>query len=96
MTLVDGNRLFLFSIFVFRYCQDYARQNGLVVGQWDAHICMEEPSDRTNAGRALRRTAKRYKFDLILKSFKEASQKVNREGEKADFQSIIAPEIQVE
>jgi len=76
-----------------RYCQDYARQNGLVVGQWDAHICMEEPFDRTNAGRA---TVKRDKFDLILKSFKEASQEVNREGEKVDFQSIIAPEIQVE
>ena len=45
------------------------------------------------AGRA---TVKRDKFDLILKSFKEASQEVNREGEKVDFQSIIAPEIQVE
>ena len=75
-----------------RYCQDFARQNGHVVKQWDAHICMEEPFDRTNAGRA---TAKRDKFDLILKSFKEASQEVSREGEKADFQSIIAPEIQV-
>ena len=38
---------------------------------------------------------KRDKFDLILKSFKEASQEVYREGEKADFQSIIATEIQV-
>ena len=33
-----------------------------------------------------RATVKRDKFDLILKSFKEASQEVNREGEKADFQ----------
>ena len=39
---------------------------------------------------------KRDKLHLILKSLKEASQEVNREGEKADFQSIIAPEIQVD
>ena len=45
--------------------------------QWEAYICMEEPFDRTNAGRAIIR---REKFDLILNAFKSAAKKIRKGG----------------
>ena len=47
-------------------CQEYAKKNKTSPGQWTAYILMEEPFDRSNAGRAV---VKREKFDAILKSF---------------------------
>jgi len=44
--------------------------------QWEAYICMEEPFDRTNAGRAIIR---RERFDEILSAFK-AADKIMRKG----------------
>jgi hypothetical protein len=38
---------------------------------------MEEPFDRTNAGRAIIR---REKFDLILNAFKSAAKKIRKGG----------------
>ena len=53
--------------------------------QWDAHICMEEPFDRTNAGRAV---VKRPQFEMILKSFRQADNDVNKNG-AADLQTVV-------
>ena len=47
-------------------CQEYAKKNKTSPGQWTAYILMEEPFDRSNAGRAV---VKREKFDAILKTF---------------------------
>ena len=47
-------------------CQSLAKENKNSPGQWDAYVCIEEPFDRTNAGRAI---CKRDKFDLILDAF---------------------------
>ena len=66
----------------FRSCahhffQRYAKENKLSPGQWSAYILLEEPFDRTNAGRAL---CKRDKFDLILKAFSEAQNTLKNGG----------------
>ena len=45
---------------------------------------MEEPFDRTNAGRAV---VKRPQFDMILKAFRQADADINTKG--ADFQTVI-------
>ena len=57
-----------YSVFS-RFCQEHARSVDNSPKQWDAHICMEEPFDRTNAGRAV---VKRPQFEMILKSFRQA------------------------
>ena len=50
-------------------CQTYAKEKKLSPGQWNTYILMEEPFDRSNAGRAV---VRRDKFDIILKAFSEA------------------------
>ena len=50
-------------------CQAYAKANKVSPGQWNTYILMEEPFDRSNAGRAV---VRREKFDIILKAFAEA------------------------
>ena len=52
-----------------RTCQTYAKENKVSPGQWNTYILMEEPFDRSNAGRAV---VRRDKFDIILKAFTEA------------------------
>jgi len=52
-------------------CQNYAKEKKISPGQWKAYVLMEEPFDRSNAGRAV---CKREKFDLILKSFEAAAE----------------------
>jgi len=74
-----------------RYCQDYARANDLSPKQWEAYICMEEPFDRTNAGRAV---VKRPQFDIILEALKKADQDINQS--KADFQAVIAETVTID
>jgi hypothetical protein len=44
-------------------CHRYAKDHNLVPGQWSAYACMEEPFNRSNAGRAV---IKRPQFDKIL------------------------------
>ena len=56
------------------------------VKQWDAHICMEEPFDRTNAGRAV---VKRPQFEMILKALRQADKDVNKNG-AADLQTVVS------
>lgn len=58
-------------------CQTYARVNKLIPGQWDAYICMEEPFERTNAGRAV---VRRERFDIILAELKTAHKKIKKDG----------------
>lgn len=59
-----------------RDCEQFAKQVGTGIGQWNAHVCMEEPFDRTNAGRA---TCKRDRFEIILDAFRNSFQQL-REG----------------
>jgi len=67
-------------------CYDFAKANRLSPKQWEAYICMEEPFDRTNAGRAV---IKRPEFDGILQAFKTAAAQLS--GAAVDFQTIIQP-----
>ena len=50
-------------------CRAYAKETKNSPGQWSAYILIEEPFDRTNAGRAI---VKRDKFDKILNAFADA------------------------
>merc|ERR1712141_79773 len=63
-----GKRLFLTD------CENYAKEKRISPGQWKAYVLMEEPFDRSNAGRAI---CKRDKFDLILKAFDAANEAVD-------------------
>ena len=56
-------------------CHSYAKENKTSPGQWSAYILMEEPFDRSNAGRAV---VRRDKFDLILKEFNEAHKSLKK------------------
>merc|ERR1712223_378888 len=56
-------------------CQEYAKKNKTSPGQWTAYILMEEPFDRSNAGRAV---VRRDKFDVILKEFNEAHKSLKK------------------
>ena len=69
-----------------RSCYDYAKSNSLSPKQWEAYMCMEEPFDRTNAGRAV---IKRPEFDTILKAFKAAHELIQGNG---DFERLIREE----
>ena len=62
-----------------RDCQDYARSIHFSPGQWDANVLVEEPYDRSNAGRA---TCRRDAFDDIVGAFQSANQIFKRK--KAD------------
>jgi len=61
-------------------CLEYAKKNKIGPGQWSAYILMEEPFDRSNAGRAI---CRRDKFDLILKAFDKGHEAV-KNGTKLD------------
>ena len=61
-------------------CLEYAKKNKIGPGQWSAYILMEEPFDRSNAGRAI---CRRDKFDLILKAFDHGHEAV-KNGTKLD------------
>ena len=50
-------------------CYNLSKQQRTNPGQWNAYICMEEPFDRSNSGRAI---IKRPQFDKILSSFQRA------------------------
>lgn len=70
-----------------RSCQEYARsiQNG--PGQWDANVLVEEPYDRSNAGRA---TCRRDAFDDIVNAFQGANQLLKRKkADKVRLQEIL-------
>ena len=56
-------------------CHSYAKENKTSPGQWSAYILMEEPFDRSNAGRAV---VRRDKFDVILKEFNEAHKSLKK------------------
>ena len=56
-------------------CQAYAKENKNSPGQWNAYILVEEPFDRSNAGRAV---CRREKFDAILKAFAEAHKSLKK------------------
>ena len=56
-------------------CHSYAKENKASPGQWSAYILMEEPFDRSNAGRAV---VRRDKFDVILKELNEAHKSLKR------------------
>ena len=56
-------------------CHSFAKDNKASPGQWSAYILMEEPFDRSNAGRAV---VRRDKFDAILKEFNEAHKNLRK------------------
>ena len=56
-------------------CQEKAKQRRANPGQWNAYICMEEPFDRSNAGRAI---IKRPQFDKIITAFDSAQRLMER------------------
>jgi len=60
------------SVLSVEDCERFARLNKLPVGQWKAHLLMEEPFDRTNAGRAV---ISREKWIDVDNTFKVKNQK---------------------
>ena len=58
------------TVLSIEQCHRRAQQNKCNPGQWNAYICMEEPFNFTNAGRAI---IKRPQFDKILNAFERAA-----------------------
>eukprot|EP00095_Tigriopus_kingsejongensis_P001213 maker-scaffold959_size76551-snap-gene-0.17 protein:Tk01213 transcript:maker-scaffold959_size76551-snap-gene-0.17-mRNA-1 annotation:"poly rna polymerase gld-2 homolog a-like" len=68
-------------------CQQFAHRNGTPKGQWNAYICVEEPYDRTNAGRAI---CRRESFDEILEALAQTWEQIKQKGEKVLLESILS------
>jgi hypothetical protein len=60
-----------------RRCEAFARAHSMPAGQWNAHICVEEPFDRSNAARAV---CKREAFDDILREVRNAREDLRDRG----------------
>ena len=56
-------------------CHRRAQETRTSPGQWNAYICVEEPFELTNAGRAI---IKRPQFDKILNAFRQAKKKLRQ------------------
>ena len=58
-------------------CHAHSKEKKTSPGQWSAYILMEEPFDRSNAGRAV---VRRDKFDVILKELNDAHRSLKKGG----------------
>ena len=63
------------TVLSIEQCHRRAQQTNNSPGQWNAYICMEEPFNFTNAGRAI---IKRPQFDKILNAFDGAVKKLSK------------------
>jgi len=63
------------TVLSIEQCHRRAQQTNNSPGQWNAYICMEEPFNFSNAGRAI---IKRPQFDKILNAFDGAVKKLSK------------------